>query len=190
MNVASNIIVIGGSAGSLEVIIRLLPKLMLPLNTAVVIIMHRKISQDSSLIELLSAKAKIKLQEAEEKEHILSGVIYVAPADYHLLIEEDKTFSLDYSEKLNYSRPSIDVSFQCAAEVFGHTCIAVLLSGANADGANGLKSVIKNGGKAFVQNPYEAEVDYMPRQAIQENSEAIVVNSTEMANLLNLQIKQ
>ncbi len=183
---ANKIIIIGGSAGSLEVIIRLLPKLTKPLNTVLVLVLHRKTNSDSSLIELLSAKATLNLQEAEEKDMLLSGEIFVAPADYHLLIEEDKTFSLDYSEKINYSRPSIDISFQCAAEVFKSNCTAILLSGANADGVKGLKTVIKQGGKAIIQDPDEAEVDYMPRQAIIENKEAMIFNTKEILDYINL----
>ena len=148
------LLLIGGSAGSLEAILQALPGLQDLNGLAVVLVLHRR-NGESLLAELLNEKTSWTVKEAEEKEPILPGTVYVAPADYHLLIEKNKTFSLDYSEKVNYSRPSIDVTFESAADTFGSTVSALLLSGANADGTEGLKKIKEAGGFVMVQDPAE-----------------------------------
>jgi two-component system chemotaxis response regulator CheB len=175
---------VGGSAGSLEVITKMLGELI---NTrlAMVLIIHRRGSVHSSLADVLNLKTAMVVKEAEEKEIIRPGFVYIAPADYHLLIERDGSFSLDYSEKINFSRPSIDVSFECAADVFGSRVIGILLSGGNADGVVGLKSIRRAGGKCVVQDPGSALVSYMPMHAIAELKPDKTLNSTEMADYLN-----
>lgn len=160
------IIVIGGSAGSLEVVLNLVASLRDPVNATLVIIMHRKSSVDSSLVFLLSERTEWPVREVEDKDQIRPRHIYLAPADYHLLFEKDLSFSLDYSEKVNYSRPSIDVSFESAAEAFGSQVTGILLSGANADGVHGLNRIKAAGGTTVVQNPSTAEVAYMPQEAL------------------------
>ena len=142
---ANGVVMIGGSAGSMEVIFNMLQylkKLSLPM----IIVMHRKSGTDSMLTNVMSSRSGFYIKEAEEKEALEPGKIYLAPADYHLLIETDKTISLDGSEKINYSRPSIDVSFQSAAQVFGNKCTGLLLSGGNMDGVNGLRAIQQAGG--------------------------------------------
>jgi two-component system chemotaxis response regulator CheB len=178
------VVMVGGSAGSLEVITKMLGRLS---NTklAMVLIIHRKSSIHSSLAELLDLRASVIVKEAEEKEFIRSGMVYIAPADYHLLIERDGSFSLDYSEKINFSRPSIDVSFECAADVFGKRVIAVLLSGGNADGVAGLISIKRAGGICVVQDPKSALVSYMPAQALIELTPDMILNSGQIADFLN-----
>jgi len=158
-------LIIGGSAGSLDVLLKVLPNLSNALSFPVIIVVHRKHGADSLLPDLLSGKTKLIVKEADEKEPLLAGTIYVAPSDYHLLIEQDQTFSLDYSEKVNYSRPAIDVTFQTAAEVYGDKLACLLLSGSNADGVNGLKTVKDYGGITLIQDPLTAQVAYMPAQA-------------------------
>ena len=162
-----SLLVIGGSAGSLDVIMQFLAVLPPPDMLAIIIVVHRK-NADSILVELLSGLTTWTVKEAEEKEPIEAGNIYLAPPDYHLLIEMDKTVSLDFSEKVHYSRPSIDVSFETAAEAYGSELACLLLSGANADGVEGLKAVQHFGGITLVQDPEEASVSYMPRQALEE----------------------
>lgn len=178
------VVMVGGSAGSLEVIIRMLGGLT---NTrlAIVLIIHRKGSIHSSLADVLNLKAALIVKEAEEKEFIRPGYVYVAPADYHMLIERDGSISLDYSEKINFSRPSIDVSFECAAHVFGTRVVGILLSGASVDGVAGLKSIRRAGGQCVVQDPASALVAYMPMQALSELKPDRMLNSTEMADYLN-----
>jgi len=177
------LLVIGGSAGSLEIIIQLLPTLPLQLPFAVIVVVHRK-NADSVLTELLGEKTGLPVKEAEEKDEIRPGTIYIAPADYHLLVEKDGTLSLDYSEKLHYSRPSIDATFETAAEAYGDSLACLLLSGANADGAEGLRFVKENGGLTIVQDPSEAAVAYMPQQAISGLSVDHIVGTAAMIQLL------
>lgn len=176
---------IGGSAGSLEVILRLLPRLRLDLSFSLVVIVHRKPMHDSMLADLMDSRSLLPVKEAEEKEHIQAGHIYLAPADYHLLIERDHSFALDYSEKVNYSRPSIDVSFESAAEVYGAALFSILLSGANADGVAGMQKVKDHGGLTIVQEPGSAEVDYMPRQAISHVKVDYVLKGEHLAHFIN-----
>lgn len=172
------ILVIGGSAGSLAVVLQILPLLVKEWNFSIVLIFHRKEDDESPLIDLLSRRTLFEVKEIEDKESIRPQVVYVAPADYHVLIEKDKTFSLDYSEKINYSRPSIDVTFESAAEIFGPAVTAMLLSGANADGVEGLKSIKHAGGLVVVQDPQTAEVPFMPKTAL-DNVSVDVIFSVE-----------
>jgi two-component system, chemotaxis family, protein-glutamate methylesterase/glutaminase len=178
------LLIIGGSAGSLEVILEVLPSLRHDLDYAILLVLHRR-SGDSLLTGLLSDKTSLEVKEAEEKEAITPGVIYIAPANYHLLVEKDKTLSLDYSEKIHYSRPAIDASYETAAEAYGPLLIGVLLSGANADGAEGLLQIKQAGGFTIVQDPNEASVSYMPQQAIEKNAATKIVKTTQIIRLLN-----
>lgn len=164
---AEKLIIIGGSAGSLEVILSILPGIPPGLQAAIIIVLHRKADSDfNSLTDILQRKTTLKVQEAEEKESIQPGSIYIAPADYHLLIEADKSFSLDYSEKIHFSRPSIDVSFEAAADIFKENLTGILLSGANSDGAFGLTYIRSQKGISIVQDPASADVDFMPKYAL------------------------
>src|SRR3982750_938634 len=131
------VFIIGGSSGSFDVLLHLLSHLQPLGKTAIIIVLHRKNAYDTALTDVLSYRTAIEIKEAEEKEPLLPGTIYLAPADYHLLIEKDYTFSLDASERINYSRPSIDVCFETAAEAFGQKLVGILLSGSNIDGTNG-----------------------------------------------------
>lgn len=184
------LIMIGGSAGSLEVIIHTLPYLPARLTQSVVIIVHRKSSSDSILEDLLSTKTSLQVKEVEDKEPIRPGTIYIAPPDYHLLIENKATFSLDASEKVHFSRPSIDVSFESAAEVFGPAVVGILLSGANADGARGLQKIERHGGVAIVQDPSTADVDYMPAQALRLLRQPNIVKASEIGSFLATLLKK
>ena len=159
------LIVIGGSAGSLSMVLRILPYLNVTLHIPVVTVFHRK-SDDTTLIEVLSSRTGFEVREVEDKGGILPNVFYIAPADYHVLIEKDYTFTLDDSEKVNYSRPSIDVTFESAADAYGANLTCILLSGANADGVNGLKIAKQKGSSIVIQDPASAEVPYMPQQAM------------------------
>lgn len=108
----------------------------------------------------------MKVSQANEKEYIVSGHVYIAPPGYHLLIEHDLSFSLTSDEPVNYSRPSIDVLFQSAAEVFGKRAVGVVLTGANRDGTNGIISIKEMGGITIAEDPREAAFPYMPGSAI------------------------
>lgn len=179
------LLVIAGSAGSLDVILRTLPRINSTLDFPVIIVLHRKASYDSSLADLLKSRTKLRVVEAEEKDRLENGVIYLAPADYHLLIENDHTLSLDYSEKIQYSRPCIDVTMETAADVFKGKLAAILLSGANSDGSRGLKMIKQAGGITAVQNPATAEVSFMPNQALQTVKVDYILEMDEIAYFIN-----
>ncbi len=185
MNYSCKILLIGGSAGSLEVLLKVLPHLKEVISFSIIIVLHRKNSADSTLSDLFSTRTKIPVYEVEDKQTILPGNIYVAPADYHLLIEKEESFSLDFSEKVNYSRPSIDVTFESAADVFKKDLICLLLSGANMDGSNGLKAAKDNGAITVVQDPQTAESSVMPSLAIKNNQIDLVLNPDEIADFIN-----
>lgn len=178
-------IIIGGSAGSLEVLMTVLPRIHKPLNLAIVIVVHRKQGTDSILTQLLQSRTEIPILDIEEKQPISSGSIYIAPSDYHLLIEKDFTFSLDYSEKVNYSRPAIDVTFQTAADAYKKNLACILLSGSNADGVNGLIVAKRVGAQVAVQDPATAQVAYMPAQAILKAGISHVLNASGIVDYIN-----
>jgi Chemotaxis response regulator containing a CheY-like receiver domain and a methylesterase domain len=179
------IIVIGGSAGSLKPLMVLLDALPEEMPYAVVIVLHRLKNVTSDMDRILSYnKGKRKIHEPEDKEPIRKNHIYLAPQNYHLLIEEEKIFSLDYSELINYSRPSIDITFDCAADVYGNGVLGILLSGANADGADGISKIIENGGISIVQHPATAEYPVMPQSAIERNEHVLVKKPEFIANYI------
>jgi two-component system chemotaxis response regulator CheB len=184
LNSLEKVVVIGGSAGSLEVILELLPTLQNIDSIAIILIMHRRNSDDTVLEELLRMKSGLRVREIEDKTPMKPGRVYVAPADYHLFIETDLSFSLDVSEKVHYSRPSIDVGFESAAAIFGDQLVAILLSGANSDGTEGLLAVKKMGGLTIVQSPETAEVAFMPTFALNHASPDHVLSPKEIAQFI------
>lgn len=178
-------LIIGGSAGSLDVLLEIFPALRKDIRFPIVLVVHRKPSNESLLTDLLKSRTTLAVGEAEEKEFLAPGKVFIAPADYHMLIEEDRSISLDYSEKINYSRPSIDVTFQSAAEVFKEKLVCILLSGSNSDGVEGLKCVNSFGGKVVIQNPDTAIMPYMPQQAALNVVPNIILDSGDMADYIN-----
>ncbi len=181
----TELIVIGGSAGSLQVILETIKNLNGDLGFPIVLVLHRKAQAESILPKLLQQFSTIDVIEIEDKTEILNNKIYIVPSDYHLLFESRNVVSLDGSEKMNYSRPSIDVTFRSAAEIFEESVIGVLLSGANSDGVEGLKYIKKNKGQVWIQDPETADVDYMPRQAIQNVKYDLIVRPDNLANYIN-----
>ena len=184
VNTKFDLIVIGGSAGSLDALLHILPMLESP-PAPVIIVLHRKYSNDTTLSDLFSTRTRLKVKEVEDKDPLKKGRIYIAPADYHLLIEKEKTFTLDDSEKINYSRPSIDVTFQSAADVFGEKLACILLSGANADGTEGFEYVQSLGGITIAQDPGSAEVPFMPRHAIKSGFASHTMGLKEISGFIN-----
>ena len=180
----TELIVIGGSAGSLQVIMEMIKNLDKNLDFPIVLIVHRKAHSTSILPTLLQQFTAMEVIEIEDKTEIRKNKIYIVPADYHLLFEDKKTVSLDNSEKMNYSRPSIDVTFKSAAETFGENLIGILFSGANADGVEGLKYIKKNNGQVWIQNPESAEVDYMPKQAVDQVGFDLLFEPKDLAELI------
>ena len=178
-------LVIGGSAGSLDVLLKVLPGINPLLPFPIIIVLHRKSGKDSMLSDLLSTRTQLMVKELEEKENIAPNHIYIAPPNYHVLIENNRTFSLDASEKVNFSRPSIDVTFESASEVYTENLVCLLLSGANSDGAKGLQKVKENGGMVIIQNPDSAIVPFMPEYALENGDSDAILHPNEMANYIN-----
>jgi len=178
-------LMIGGSAGSLEVLLRFLPGLDAALPFPIILVLHRMPGKDNVLTDLLAAKTKLSVKEVEEKEKLRPATIYIAPPGYHLLIEGNRTFSLDASEKVNFSRPSLDVSFESAAYVFGKKLACLLLSGANSDGSKGLLNVQEKEGMVLVQDPATAVVSYMPAHALEILTPNAILTPDEMPGFIN-----
>ncbi|MEX0596647.1 MAG: chemotaxis protein CheB [Bacteroidia bacterium] len=159
-------IVIGVSSGgmnAMKVIFSLLPA---DFKLPIIIVQHIGARSENQWIELLNQRSCLIIKEADEKEKIEQGTVYIAPANYHLLIEKNKTFSLTIDERVNYARPSIDVLFESAAESYHKALIGIVLTGSNHDGTNGIKRIQECGGLCIVQDPATAESSYMPASAI------------------------
>jgi two-component system, chemotaxis family, protein-glutamate methylesterase/glutaminase len=178
---APEAVVIGASVGALEALSNLLPGLPADYRLPILIVVHLPPDKISLLAELLRARCAIRVREAEDKEPIEPGVAYFAPPDYHLLVEQDKRLSLSNDEPVLFSRPSIDVLFESAADAYGDGLIGVVLTGANSDGANGLRAVVEAGGVAVVQKPGSAHAAAMPQAAIAACPDARVLPVNEIA---------
>jgi two-component system chemotaxis response regulator CheB len=185
INIIKKCVVIGGSAGSLKVLMEFLPKLKPDLAFPLIIILHRKNDRRSSLENLLNNICPLPVKEAEDKESLKDGIVYVAPPDYHLLLERDYSLSLDASEKVIWSRPSIDVTFLSAVEVYKDNLMGVLLSGANNDGSLGLIQIREHGGKIIVQDPAFADIPAMPNFALEAIRPDYLLKPADMAAVIN-----
>lgn len=177
-------IVIGASAGGLYVMIRILKFLPVSFNKPVIVVQHRSRDERSLLEEVLQQKSSISIKQADEKELIRPGTVYFAPPDYHLLIERDHTFSLSCDAPVNYSRPSIDVLFETAADVYKEKLLAIILTGANKDGAYGIKKIATMGGTTIAQAPETADYPEMPRAAIRTGYVQQVLGPEAIGQLL------
>jgi two-component system, chemotaxis family, protein-glutamate methylesterase/glutaminase len=180
------LLVIGGSAGGLSMILKILPYLKADMSLSVIIVLHRKQTEGNALLDVLSKRTSFKVKEAEDKDLLAPGHIFMAPADYHLLIEKDGTITLDDSEKVNYSRPSIDVTFESAADALPDSLTCLLLSGANADGVAGLVAAKRAGAFVAIQDPSSAEVPFMPRAALQEVNADFIFDSLKIEELISI----
>lgn len=160
-------VVMGGSAGGIEAIGQILSALPKDFCLPVIAVLHmHPHSGNNSIVETFFANYKIPVREVDDKDSILPGFIYLAPPNYHVLVEADRTFTLSTEEKVNMSRPSIDVLFESAADVYGAGTIGILLSGASHDGAKGMLKIHLSGGLTVVQSPESAEASVMPNAAI------------------------
>ena len=174
----------GASWGGLDVLRQILGALPGDFGAAVVVAQHR--SPDShrdAFRDLLGASTRLRVREAEDKEHLEAGTVYLAAPDYHLLVE-DNTLALSTDEPVLYARPSIDVLFASAAEAYRDGCVGVVLTGANDDGALGLARIAELGGSAIVQDPATAARDEMPRAALAAVPSARVAPPDGVAPLL------
>jgi two-component system, chemotaxis family, protein-glutamate methylesterase/glutaminase len=178
------LIVIGGSAGATAALTQLLPVFPANYPWPIVVVQHLHPLQDGYFTERFAHRCALTVKEADDKEPIKVGYVYFAPPNYHLLIEDDKTFSLSTDEKVNYARPSIDVLFDCAADVYAPWLAGVILTGANHDGAQGLRRIKEKGGLALVQDPTTAESSFMPKAAIEATAVDYVLSLADIGRLL------
>lgn len=159
-------IAIGGSAGSVDALQKILHAVGKDFPCPIFTVIHLPPTQPSLLATLFNARLPITVKEAEDKEPIQNGTLYFAPPNYHLLIERNRSLSLSMEEPHHYSRPSIDVLFESAADTYGNGLLGILLTGANEDGAQGLKAISDAGGRTWVQDPKKSQVPTMPAAAI------------------------
>ncbi|KDN55012.1 chemotaxis protein CheB [Flavobacterium seoulense] len=179
------IIIIGGSAGAFDTILSILNNLDKSIDTPIVIVLHRLKNSNSSFESILQRSTHYTVKEIDDKEKIEKGFIYTAPANYHLLLEENYTFSLDVSELVNFSRPSIDITFESFSILLKEKCCGILLSGSNHDGAIGLKIMAENNGKTIIQDCDEAEFAIMPKAAKNIYNKHQELNTKDIINTLN-----
>ena len=177
-------LVIGASAGGFDAISAILMDLKKDFNVPILIVQHLSARSDNYMVTHLNEICKINVVEAKEKEKVHSGYAYVAPPNYHLLVEQDETLSLTVEPRVNYARPSIDILFETAANVYGNGLIGVILSGANSDGSKGLKRIVELGGLAIVQDPKTAAVSSMPMAAIAITKVDYILELREISKIL------
>lgn len=177
------LIMIGTSLGGLEAVRRIFEKLPDDFYVPIVLIQHREKDSDDTLQILIESYSNLIVIEPNEKDKIERGKIYIAPPNYHLLIEEDH-FAFTLDEPVHHARPSIDVSFESAAEYFGKKVIGIILTGMNSDGANGLKKIKQAGGFTIVQDPLEAEAPAMPNAAIRKSKPDKILQLEEISDFL------
>ncbi|MCB0489015.1 MAG: chemotaxis protein CheB [Cyclobacteriaceae bacterium] len=159
-------VVIGGSAGSFQGIIKILSQLPADFPLPIIMALHRLKHVRHGFVEALSIKSKLKIAEPDDKESIKRGSVYLAPANYHMSVELGNYFSLSTEMMLNNSRPAIDITLSSAAYAYKTKLIGILLSGANKDGGLGMKSIHDRGGVTIVQTPAECMIDTMPKAAL------------------------
>lgn len=176
MSTARHIIAIGCSAGGFDSLLRIFPLLTPKFAFSIAIVLHRPKTAETSFADVLNNRAGIEVKEAEDKLPIKPGTIYLAPADYHLLVEDNETFALSVDEPVMYSRPSIDVFFESVARAYRERATGILLSGSNADGARGLQSISLNGGITIVQDPKTTPYSEMPSSALKRFQPSAVLD--------------
>ncbi|MBB3860670.1 two-component system chemotaxis response regulator CheB [Novosphingobium hassiacum] len=176
-------IVIGASAGAVQALSQILPRLPATYPLPVVIVVHVP-ADPSGLVALFASKCAIRVREPDDKEPIESACVYFAPPGYHMLVEDDRTIALSLDEPVLYSRPSIDVLFQSAADSYGEGLIGVMLTGANEDGAVGSAAIIDAGGTVLVEDPEHAFADTMPRAALARCPSALTLSLDAIADRL------
>jgi len=180
-------VAIGASAGGVQALSRILPALPASFPVPVIIVVHVPPDRTNALVQLFQSRCKVEVKEAEDKEPALPGVVYFAPSNYHLLVEADGSFSLSSDELVNHSRPSIDVLLQSSADAFGPALAGIVLTGANADGAEGLRSIAAAGGLAVVEDPASAFAPAMPAAALRACPSAQAMTLDDIAvRLLSL----
>ncbi len=177
-------VVVGTSAGGVEALGEILPTLPAGFRPAVLIVLHLPRERPSLLVQIYENRCALPIREAEDKEPIEPGTVYFAPPDYHMLVERSRQIALSTDEPVYYSRPSIDVLFESAADVYADRLLGIILTGANEDGAAGLLAVHRAGGVTVVQQPDSAKVPVMVVSALQRNPADFVLPLPGIADLL------
>ncbi len=177
-------VVIGGSAGSFTVITQILAELPQPFTLPIFMCLHRLKDKREGFKEALEIKSKIKIEEPDDKTPIVSNIAFLAPANYHLLIENKKYISLATTELVQFSRPSIDVLFESAADVYKEKLLAILLSGANKDGAEGMRAIKSRGGFTVIQDLSTCSMVTMPEAAFKLTQIDIQLKPNEISEFL------
>ncbi len=178
------IIIIGGSAGSFHVVKKVLSSLQPHFQIPLVLCLHRLRGISSGFVESLRLYSRIQVKEPEDKDPVVSNRIYLCPANYHVLIEREGFFALSVDEAENYSRPSIDVTFESASLTYRDKMIAILLSGANADGARGMAFSVRNGAYSVVQDPSDSLFGIMPGEALKRCNPDKIMTTGEIIEFL------
>jgi len=179
-------IVIGGSAGSFPVLMKVLSQLDPDFRLPLIVCLHRLKHVREGLVEALSIKSVLRTLEPNDKQKIEPGVVYLAPANYHMYVELGNSIALSTEEMVNYSRPSIDLTLETAGYAYKNRLIGILLSGANRDGAYGMKRIKEYGGLTIVQNPEECKIDTMPRAAMEATRIDHVYDTDRIVAFLNM----
>lgn len=177
-------IVIGSSTGGFYALKHIITALPEDFALPILIVQHISANSDNFMAKYLDGLSKVSVKEADEKEKIQPGSVYISPPNYHLLVEENFTLSLSTEQKCNYARPSVDVLFETAAMAYQNQLIGVVLTGANQDGALGLQAVKKTGGMTIVQDPAEAEAYVMPQSAIEKADPHFILSLEGIAKKL------
>jgi two-component system, chemotaxis family, protein-glutamate methylesterase/glutaminase len=177
-------VVIGASAGGFEALLAVLAGLPARYPMPVVAVLHLPDHPESRLAELFGYRLALEVREARDKEPLAPGVLYFAPAGYHLSIEADRSFSLSGEERVNHARPSIDVLFDSAGDAYGKALAGILLTGANFDGAAGMAGMQVAGALTIVQDPASAEIATMPEAALRRMTPDLVLSLAEIGALL------
>ncbi|HEX4024189.1 MAG TPA: chemotaxis protein CheB [Steroidobacteraceae bacterium] len=178
-------IVIGASAGGVEALSVLLPALPARLQASVYIVLHLLSERPSLLAEIFTRRCTLPVREAQDKEAPGPGTVYFAPPDYHLLIEQGPSLALSVDPAVHFSRPSIDVLFESAADVYRERLLGIILTGANEDGAAGLQTVQRAGGLTIVQQPDTAQVPFMILSALKRSQPDFVLSLGQIAAVLH-----
>ncbi|MBI9108582.1 MAG: chemotaxis protein CheB [Spirochaetales bacterium] len=178
-------VVVGASAGGFRALSQLLSSLSENFPVPVVIVQHLSPESMNLSVAQLDRICRLEVKECDDKEPLLPGKVYIAPPNYHLLLEPDHTIGLSVDPKVNYSRPSIDVMFETAAEAYGDELAAVVLTGANNDGTMGCLKIKNFGGLVIVQDPATAEAETMPKSVIDNVGADYIIPLNEIGKLLN-----
>jgi two-component system chemotaxis response regulator CheB len=177
-------IAIGTSAGGVDALSALLPALPKDLRASVFVVVHLPRDRPSRLASIFQGKCLLPVLEAQDKEPVAPGTVYIAPPDYHLLLDDGPVLALSTDEPVNYSRPAIDVLFESAADLYRGRLLGMVLTGGNQDGAAGLQAVQRRGGTTVVQDPQSAQVPLMPASALQRVKADHVLPLAGIAELL------